>query len=87
VVDRSAERTYDPVEFVRSWYYLGKLREARGDTVGAREALRRFVSYWKDGMLDHDHVVEAQTKIRGPQCLLNISWTSFRKAAWLARRL
>jgi serine/threonine protein kinase/tetratricopeptide (TPR) repeat protein/TolB-like protein len=65
VADRSAERTYDPVDFVRSWYYLGKLREARGDTAGAREAYRRFVSYWKDGTLDHDHVVEAQTKIRG----------------------
>jgi hypothetical protein len=44
---------------------LGKLRETRGDTAGAREAYRRFVSYWKDGTLDHDHVAEAQAKIRG----------------------
>jgi tetratricopeptide (TPR) repeat protein len=67
VVDRSAERTFDPVDFVRSWYYLGKLRETRGDTAGAREAYRRFVSYWRDGTLDHDHVAEAQAKIRGQE--------------------
>ncbi len=67
VLDRSAERTYDPVDFVRSWYYLGKIREERGDTAGAREAYRRFVSYWKDGTLDHDRVAEAERKIQMSQ--------------------
>jgi len=66
-VDRSAERTYDPVDFVRSWYYLGKIREERGDTAGAREAYRRFATYWKDGTLDRDRVAEAERKIQMSQ--------------------
>jgi len=67
VVDRSAERTYEPVEFVRSWYYLAKIREERGDTAGAREAYRRFATYWKDGTLDRDRVAEAERKIQMSQ--------------------
>jgi len=64
VVDRSVERQFQPFEFVRSWYYLGTIREQAGDAAGAREAYRRFASYWKDGTIDRDHVAEAQRKLQ-----------------------
>ena len=54
-----------PIEFVRSFYYLGKIHEAAGDMTKAREAYRRFVGYWKDGDLDRDRVAESQRKLAG----------------------
>jgi tetratricopeptide (TPR) repeat protein/predicted Ser/Thr protein kinase len=57
------ERVSHPVPFVRSFYYLGRLYEQQGNASKAREAYRRFLSYWKDGDLDRDRVAEAQRKI------------------------
>ena len=65
IADAGMERSLRPIPFVRSFYYLGKIREGRGDMTGAREAYRRFVGYWKDGTMDRDRVAEAERKIRG----------------------
>ena len=63
---RASESTFDhvtsPIEFTRSFYFLGTLHEKRGDTAAAREAYRRFVNYWKDGDLDRDRIAEATRK-------------------------
>ena len=58
------ERSYTPVEFVRSFYHLGKIREARGDAAAAQDAYRRFVGFWKDGTVDRARVAEAERKLR-----------------------
>ena len=52
-----------PIDFVRSFYFLGRIYEQQGDKVKSREAYRRFVGYWKDGDLDRDRITEAQRKI------------------------
>ncbi|HET9704519.1 MAG TPA: tetratricopeptide repeat protein [Vicinamibacterales bacterium] len=57
------ERVYYPEDYIRSFYYLGRIYAQRGEAAKAREAYRRFVSYWKDGDLDRDRVAEAQRKI------------------------
>jgi TolB-like protein/tetratricopeptide (TPR) repeat protein/predicted Ser/Thr protein kinase len=59
------ERARQPIDFVRSFYFLGRIYEQQGDTAKSREAYRRFVGYWKDGDLDRDRVAEAQRKISG----------------------
>jgi tetratricopeptide (TPR) repeat protein len=64
IVDHSLERQSQPFEYVRSLYYLGTIHEQAGDTVGAREAYRRFVGYWKDGTIDRDHIADAQRKLQ-----------------------
>ncbi len=65
VVESGVEHTVFPIQFVRSFYFLGTLHEKRGDMVKAREAYRRFVGYWKDGDLDRERVAEAQRKLQG----------------------
>ena len=51
-----------PLEYVRSFYYLGTLYEKVNEPVKAREAYRRFAGYWKDGDIDRDKVAEAMRK-------------------------
>ena len=59
------EHSGHPIDFVRSFYHLGKIYDATGDAAKAREAYRRFVGYWKDGDLDRDRIAEAQKKLAG----------------------
>jgi len=57
------ERAAWPIEYVRSFYFLGRIYEQQGDMTKAREAYRRFVGYWKDGDLDRERIAEAQKKV------------------------
>jgi len=59
------EHTFEPIDFVRSFYFLGRIYEQQGDMTKARDAYRRFVGYWKDGDLDRERIAEAQRKIAG----------------------
>ena len=63
VADSGYEHVREPVDFVRSFYFLGRIYEQQGNTAKAGEAYRRFVGYWKDGDLDRDRVAESQRKI------------------------
>ena len=54
-----------PIQYRRSFYFLGTLHEKRGDMAKARDAYRRFVRYWKDGNLDRERVAEAERKLQG----------------------
>jgi pentatricopeptide repeat protein len=62
IVD-STERVYYPIEYVRSFYFLGQIAERRGDQDKAREYYQRFVSYWGDGDIDRDRVAVARKKL------------------------
>ena len=59
------EHLREPIDFVRSFYFLGRIYEQQGDTVNSRDAFRRFVGYWKDGDIDRDRIAEALRKIGG----------------------
>jgi hypothetical protein len=63
VTSSGSEHARYPVQFVRSFYFLGTLHEKRGDMAKARDAYRRFVRYWKDGDLDRERVAEAERKL------------------------
>ena len=57
-----SDRFYSPIEYVRSFYYLGQIAEKQGDKAKARENYATFVRYWKDGDIDRDKVDEARRK-------------------------
>jgi serine/threonine protein kinase/tetratricopeptide (TPR) repeat protein len=63
IIDCGVERVEWPILYIRSFYFLGKIHESRGDTDEARECYRRFYEYWKDGDIDRERVKEAKSKI------------------------
>jgi tetratricopeptide (TPR) repeat protein len=64
---RVAESTNEhipwPIPYVRSFDYLGKIHENRGEMEKAREYYRRFYEFWKDGDMDREQVEEAKRKM------------------------
>jgi tetratricopeptide (TPR) repeat protein len=62
ITESTLERIWWPVPFVRSFYFLGKIHEDRGETEKACEYYRRFYEYWKDGDMDRERVEEAKRK-------------------------
>jgi len=63
IVFSGAQRVFSPIEYVRSFYFLGQISEKQGNRDKARENYRRFLEYWKDGDIDRDKVADAQTKL------------------------
>ena len=57
------ERAIAPIPYVRSFYFLGKIHENRGEMEKAREYYQRFYEYWKDGDFDRERVEEARSKM------------------------
>ncbi|MEP6783527.1 MAG: tetratricopeptide repeat protein, partial [Acidobacteriota bacterium] len=53
-------RLYSPIEYVRSFYYLGQIAEKKGDHAKARDDYGRFLKYWKDGDIDRDKIETAR---------------------------
>jgi tetratricopeptide (TPR) repeat protein len=64
VAASTTERIPWPIPYVRSFYFLGKVQEKRGQADKARESFRRFAAYWKDGDLDRERVAEATARGR-----------------------
>ena len=62
ITDSTTERLAWPIPYVRSFYFLGKIHENRGDMQKAREYYRRFYEFWKDGDMDRERVEEAKRK-------------------------
>ena len=60
VADAWSTRVFQPAEFVRSHYELGRLLEQRGETVEARDYYQRFIEYWGDGDIDPDKIEHAR---------------------------
>jgi tetratricopeptide (TPR) repeat protein len=63
VAESGMLRINNPLQYVRSFYFLGKIHEEKDETEKAREYYRRFVDYWKDGDIDRERVEEAQSKL------------------------
>ena len=60
IVRSTEERLFEPVCYVRSFYFLGKLHEQRGNNDDAEESFERFLEYWEDGEIDRDRVREVE---------------------------
>jgi serine/threonine protein kinase/tetratricopeptide (TPR) repeat protein len=65
VLHATRTRVNYPVEFVRSFYFLGQISERRGDRAKAGEYYRRFLQYWGEGDMDRERIAEARKKIAG----------------------
>jgi tetratricopeptide (TPR) repeat protein len=62
-----SERIEQPVPYVRSLYFLGRLHRQRGEHDEARASFERFLAHWESGDLDRDRVAEAIAAVRqGP---------------------
>jgi tetratricopeptide (TPR) repeat protein len=64
ITESTSEHIWWPIPYVRSFYFLGKIHENRGEMEKARECYRRFHEYWKDGDMDRERVEEAKRKLR-----------------------
>ncbi|GMR23877.1 MAG: hypothetical protein BMS9Abin37_2352 [Acidobacteriota bacterium] len=60
IVRSTEERLFEPVRYVRSFYFLGKLHQQRGDDADAADSFERFLEYWEDGEIDRDRVREVE---------------------------
>ncbi len=63
ITESGVEHLYHPVQYVRSYYYLGRVLEQKGDRNGARAAYRRFLDFWGDGEIDRDLVADARKRL------------------------
>jgi tetratricopeptide (TPR) repeat protein len=64
VTKADAGRIWYPMLYVRSFYFLARIAEKKGEKEAARKNYERFLFYWKDGDTDRDRVAEAQRKAR-----------------------
>ena len=65
VTDVGPRRVLHPFEYVRSFYYLGKIAAEDGDDAAARRYYARFLEYWGDGEIDRERVDEARAFVEG----------------------
>jgi tetratricopeptide (TPR) repeat protein len=63
IVDSRNERVSWPIDYVRSYYHLGLLHEARGEREQARSCYERFLRFWGDGVIDRERVAEVRAKL------------------------
>ena len=63
IVESREERLYEPLRYVRSFYFLGKLHESEGDFEEATESYRRFLDHFEGGEIDRDLVQEAEAEL------------------------
>ncbi|MEE9263198.1 MAG: tetratricopeptide repeat protein, partial [Vicinamibacteria bacterium] len=52
-----------PIRYVRSFYFLGRIHENRGEMDKAREYYQRFLDLWRDGDMERERVIEALDKV------------------------
>jgi tetratricopeptide (TPR) repeat protein len=64
VTESTAERLRWPIDYVRSFYFCGKIHEKQGRRDKALELYRRFHELWKDGDMDRERVEEVASKLR-----------------------
>ncbi len=63
ILESTTERMWWPVPYVRSFYFLGKIYENRGEMEKARHYYGRYYEYWKAGDLDRERLAEAKSKL------------------------
>ncbi|HVF58804.1 MAG TPA: protein kinase [Thermoanaerobaculia bacterium] len=59
-----SEHLEQPVPYVRSFYFLGRIREQRGETEEARRSFARFRAFWAAGDLDRDRMAALPAAVR-----------------------
>ncbi|MGH9334490.1 MAG: tetratricopeptide repeat protein, partial [Vicinamibacteria bacterium] len=64
IVESTEERLFEPIRYVRSFYYLGELYQADDEPEEARRNYQRFLDHWEDGDVDRDLVSEARSRVR-----------------------
>ena len=52
-----------PVPYVRSFYFLGKIHEIRGEKRESLEHYKCFFSMWKGGDIDTGRLAEVESKL------------------------
>ncbi len=62
-VTSGAEHLESPVPYVRSFYFLGRIHQQRGEAAEARRYFERFLELWQDGDLDRERLQEARAYV------------------------
>jgi TolB-like protein/Flp pilus assembly protein TadD len=63
IAESGFEHLWWPIPYVRSFYFLGKIHENRGEMEEAREYYRRFYKFWENGDMDHERLDEVRAKL------------------------
>ena len=63
IVSSGGQRALTPIEYVRSFYFLGQIYDKQGHHDKARDSYRKLLEFWKDGDIDRDKVADAQKKL------------------------
>jgi hypothetical protein len=63
ITEATVECVEWPIYYVRSFYFLGKIYEDRGDMDETRKCYQRFVDFWGEGDMDRRRVEETKRKI------------------------
>ena len=61
-----SEHLEQPVPYVRSFYFLGRIRQQRGETEEARRSFARFRAFWAAGDLDRNRMAAVPAAVRQP---------------------
>ena len=64
ILESTQERMYEPIRYVRSFYFLASLLEQEGDTDEAHAYYERFLEHWEHGDIDRERIREARAKAR-----------------------
>lgn len=54
----ASEHIEQPVPYVRSFYYLGRIHQRGGQTAEARRSFERFLHHWQGGDIDRERLAE-----------------------------
>jgi serine/threonine protein kinase/tetratricopeptide (TPR) repeat protein len=65
VIGATRSRVYDPIAFVRSYDYLGRIHQSQGNREKAHEYFQTFLNYWGDGDMDRDRIEAARAFVSG----------------------
>jgi tetratricopeptide (TPR) repeat protein len=60
IADSGFEHVNSPIEYVQSFYFLGRIHNELGNAVESREYYHRFYEFWKYGDLDRERIEEAR---------------------------
>ncbi len=64
IADSSTEHIYVPVPYVRSFYFLGKIHEVRGEKRESLEHYKNFFCMWKGGDIDTGRLAEVESRLQ-----------------------
>ena len=61
IADARAERLFEPILYIRSFYFVGQLRLELGSSGDAEDAFERFLEHWEDGEIDRERIREVES--------------------------